>query len=94
MQRIINGKRYNTEVSQIVATDRYWDGSNWDRRGRTQTLYKTKNGNFFMLYETRWQGERDRIEAVTIDEAKQHYESLPEQEMDYKETFGIEPEEA
>jgi hypothetical protein len=94
MQRIINGMNYDTNTAEVVATDRYWDGSNWDRHGRTQTLYKTKKGNFFMFYETRWQGERDRLEALSVEEAKIQYEELPEQEMDYLEAFGVDPEKA
>jgi len=40
------------------------------------------------------QGERDHIEPVSPDEARQYYEDLPEHEMSYAEAFGEEPEEA
>lgn len=94
MKEIINGKLYDTKTAQLVATDKYWDGSNWDRNGRTKSLYKTKKGNFFLHRETRWQGERDRIESLIVEEAMQYYEDLPEREMTYVEAFGVEPEEA
>lgn len=94
MQQVINRKLYDTEEAEVIATDRYWDGSNWDRHGRTQTLMRGKNGNFFVYRETRWQGERDRIEVVSKEQAMDLYEDLPEQEMDYQEAFGVEPEEA
>jgi len=94
MKQIINGKVYNTETATVIASDYYWDGSNWDRRGRNTFLYKTPKGAFFAHYTTRWQGERDTIEALTPGEAKSMYEGLPEHEADYAEAFGVEPEEA
>lgn len=94
MKQIIDGKLYNTETADKVASDHYWDGHNWDRHGRSTFLYKTRKGTFFLLHETRWQGERDRIEAISIDEAKKQYEALPEHDMEYAEAFGEAPEEA
>ncbi len=94
MKRVINGMVYNTETATLVAHDRYWDGSNWERHGRNTRLYKTAKGNFFLHHTTLWQGEIDRIEPLFADEAKAHYEQLPEQEMEYEEAFGESPEEA
>ena len=28
MKKVIGGKSYDTETAQLVASDRYWDGSN------------------------------------------------------------------
>ncbi|MFZ5888763.1 MAG: hypothetical protein ACOYYF_14970 [Chloroflexota bacterium] len=94
MKQVINGKVYDTKTATLVASDEYWDGSNWDRHGRNAYLYKTKKGNFFLYCSTRWQGERDSIEALTVNEAKILYEDLPEHELEYAEAFGEEPEEA
>jgi len=94
MEQIINGLRYSTEAAALVASDRYWDGNNWERSGRNTYLYKTKNGRFFLHHTTQWTGERDHIEPVSIEEARQYYEDLPEQEIDYVEAFGDEPGEA
>jgi len=94
MKQIINGKSYDTKTAQVVASDRYWDGHNWERNGRNMYLYKTTRGAFFILSTSQWQGERDTLEALTEDEAKALYESLHEQEMTYAEAFGVEPEEA
>lgn len=94
MRQIVGGKVYDTEKATLVAHDRYWDGHNWDRKGRNIYLYKTKKGNFFLFRTSRWQGERDYIEPVTVDEAKYWYEQLPEHEMEYFDVFGEEPEEA
>ena len=94
MERVINGLRYDTEKAKVAATNRYWDGHNWDRHGRTRSLMKTPKGNFFVFNETRWQGEIDTITPVDIEQAKALYEELPVQEMDYQEAFGIEAEEA
>jgi len=34
MRQVVNGKVYDTEKARLVASDRYWDGSNWERHGR------------------------------------------------------------
>ena len=94
MKQIIDGKLYDTEKADRVASDEYFDGSNWDRSGRNKYLYKTKKGNFFIHYKTMWQGELDRLEDITEIEARKYYEILPEHDMEYKEAFGEEPEEA
>jgi hypothetical protein len=94
MKQIINGKQYDTDKADLVASDRYWDGSNWERNGRNTYLYRTKRGNYFAHYTTCWQGERNSIAALTIEEAKDLFENLPEQEMTFEEAFGVAPEEA
>ncbi|NLG84191.1 MAG: hypothetical protein GX493_06210 [Firmicutes bacterium] len=94
MRQVIGGKLYDTEKATLVASDRYWDGQNWDRNGRNLYLYRTAKGNFFLYRTTRWQGERDTITPISREEAMEYYESLPEHEMDYEEAFGVAPEEA
>jgi hypothetical protein len=94
MKQIIDGKLYDTDKADLVASDRFWDGSNWERNGRNTYLYKTAKGNFFAYHTTQWQGERNTIEALTVEQAKELYERLPEAEMEYAEAFGEEPEEA
>lgn len=94
MKQIVGGRLYDTEKAQLVAHNRYWDGSNFERHGRNTFLYKTVKGNFFLYHTTLWQGERDYIEPVSIEEAKEHYEQLPEHELEYEDAFGEPPEEA
>lgn len=95
MVEIINRKRYQTEGSAILASDCYWDGHNYERRGRNRWLFKTKNGNYFIQIQTQWQGELDRITPLTQDEAIAEYESLPEHEVEFEEAFpGVKIQEA
>lgn len=94
MDQIIDGKRYDTKIAQLLAHDRFWDGHNWDRQGRNRYLYKTKNGRFFVAATTRWQGERDSIAPIDEGDARIVYEELPEKVVGYAEAFGEEPEEA
>jgi len=94
MEQIVNGKLYDTDKATLVASDRYFDGSNFDRHGRNTYLYKTKKGAFFVHHSTLWQGELDSIEPCTEAEAKVYFERLPENEISYFEAFGTEPEEA
>lgn len=88
MVRIVNGKRYDTDKAQLVASDCYWDGHNWERRGRNRWLWRTAKGVYFVTTQTQWQGERDTLEPVTLDEAVALYEGpLTEHEMSYAEAF-------
>ena len=72
MEQIVNGLKYDTEKADLVASNEYWDGHNWDRDGRNTYLYKTENGRYFLLHTSRWEGERDRIEPVTTRIAPSH----------------------
>lgn len=94
IQQVIHGLRYDTERAEVVASNEYWDGSNFERHGRNTHLYKTANGRFFLGHSTQWQGERNHIEPLSESAAKQWYEDLPEHAMTYAEAFGVEPEDA
>jgi hypothetical protein len=92
---VIDGKRYRTETATLIASDAYWDGSNWERSGRNTYLYRTPKGSFFVVRQTCWQGERDTLKPVTQDEATGWWEILPEHEMDFVDAFpGVEIEDA
>ena len=86
--RIVNQKRYSVNEATLIASDAYWDGHNFERSGRNTFLYRTKNGRYFTVNLTCWQGERDTLIPVTQDEAIEYFEnSLPEHEVDYSEAF-------
>ena len=40
MKQIINRKVYDTEKATVIASDRYWDGSNFERSGAIPTCIK------------------------------------------------------
>ena len=94
MRKIIRGKAYDTETATLIATNEFSDGSNKMPGGRSTSLYKTTKGNFFALHETRWQGERDTIEPLSITAAKDLFEALDGGGNEYEEVFGEKPEEA
>jgi hypothetical protein len=92
---VIGGKRYNTETAEVIASNAYWDGHNWERSGRNTYLYRTKKGGYFATHLTCWQGERDTLEPLSQDEAVSMYESLQEHEIDFEDAFpGVAVEEA
>lgn len=93
MKQIINSKVYSTATAEEIASDNYSDSSNRLNRGRGTTLYKTKKGAFFALHETCWQGEHDKIEPLTIPQAKEYFEELSGDPDSWPEEFGA-PEEA
>lgn len=88
MKQIIDGKLYDTDKADLVASNRFWDGSSWERNRGNTYLYKTAQGDFFVYRATRWRGERDIINALTVKQAKELYELLPKAEMGYSEAFG------
>jgi len=87
IERVIDGLRYNTLTSEIIADDNYWDGNNYERHGRNTFLYKTPNNRYFVLHLTMWQGERDSLEPLTLVEAQALWEQLPEQHIDFEQAF-------
>jgi hypothetical protein len=83
MQQIVNGKLYDTEKATLVAA------SGWNY-GHQIRLYRTEDGEYFALYLSQWEGDRDVIEPLPIDEAKAFYARLSSQ-MDCCEAFGEAP---
>jgi len=77
LTRVIERVRYDTAKAGIIAHNAFWDGSNWERSGRNTFLYRTKNGRYFAVHQTCWQGETDRLEPLTQDAAIDLWESLP-----------------
>lgn len=88
MERIIGRKKYSVSTATLIASDEYWDGSNFERHGRNTFLYRTPNGSYFTVTLTQWQGERDSLTPVTQEEAIELYEnSLTEHTGDYADAF-------
>ena len=87
MRQIIGGKRYSTKDATVLASDGYWDGHNWERRGRNCYLCRTPRGNYFAVRLTQWQGVRDSIEPLTLEEAQHMYEELPEDKLEFEAAF-------
>ncbi len=96
MKKIINGKWYDTEIAEFVASNEFRDGENRRNTGRITYLYKTKKKDgvqFFAVYETIWLGEHDEIELLTISQAKKYFERLTRNRDFYEEILGKTPEE-
>ena len=95
IQAIIDRRRYDTDTATLLAGDDYWDGHNWERGGRQTFLYRTPKGAYFATYLTAWQGERDSLRPLDVDEAIALYESLPERRLEFEDAFpGVEVEDA
>jgi len=95
MQAIVNRRRYDTDTATLLAGDDYWDGHNWERGGRQTFLYRTPKGAYFACYLTSWQGERDSLRPLDVDEAIALYENLPERRLEFEDAFpGVELEDA
>ena len=87
METVIDRKRYSVKTAVLLAGDDFWDGHNYERRGRNTFLYRTPKGNYFQVNLSQWQGEGKFISALTEDEAYQLYESLSEQRVPVEEAF-------
>ena len=86
--KIVDKKRYDVRTATLIAHDAYWDGHNFERRGRNTFLYRTPRGNFFTVNLTQWQGERDALTPIGLDEAIELFEGpLTEHEVSYAEAF-------
>ncbi len=94
--RIVDQRRYDVSKATLLASDAYWDGHNFERRGRNRFLYRTPRGRYFTVSLTQWQGEQDALEPVDLDDAILLYEGpLSEHEAEYAVAFpGVEVEEA
>ncbi len=92
---IIGQKRYSVENSILIADDAYWDGHNYERRGRNKFLYMTANKNYFYFLRTQWEKERDGLYPITKEEALNMWDELPEKHVEFDEAFpGVEVEDA
>ena len=88
MNQIVNNLRYDTQKSDLIAEDEFRDGNNRQYHGRNKYLYRTKNGNYFLVTETVWQGERDSLEPVSEKQAAELYETiLVNHNEDYEDAF-------
>lgn len=89
MSRVVNGKRYAVATAELIASDCYWDGSNFERHGRNTFLYRTPNGAFFVVRMSQWQGERHTLEPINEATARDLYENdLPEHALEWEDVFG------
>jgi len=94
--RIVNRKRYDVETATCITADDYWDGHNFERRGRQTWLYRTPKGAYFTVTRTQWQGEQDSLSPITEGKAIELYEGrLTEHRVGYAEAFpGVVVEDA
>lgn len=94
LSTIVDRKRYDTQHAELLAGDDFWDGHNYERRGRQRFLYRTKRGAFLLATLTQWEGERDSLEVVDEARALQLWEELSERRVSFGEAFpGLELEE-
>lgn len=96
MSAVIGGLRYSVDKATLIASDAYWDGHNWERRGRNCFLYRTEKGRYFTIRLTQWDGEKNTLEPISQDEAISLWEGdLSEHEVEYEEAFpGVTVEDA
>lgn len=95
--RVVDGLRYNTDTATLIASDAYWDGHNWERRGTNLFLLRTPKGRYFTQQRSQWEGADDGLlEPVSDDEAINLYtHQLCEHELPFEDAFpGVEIEEA
>jgi hypothetical protein len=95
MTEVINRKHYSTATSTLLAGNDYWDGSNFERSGRNEYLYRTPNGAYFTVNITQWQGERDTLTPLSEAEAVTLFEILREKRVSFVAAFpGVKVQDA
>lgn len=91
---IFDRKRYDTKTSTLLAGDDWFDGHNYERRGRQRFLYRTAKGAFLLQSLTQWEKERNRLELVDEAQALALWEELTERRVGFSEAFpGVNLEE-
>ena len=79
VEQIINGLRYDTEKSTLIATSK--DGA--------KHLFQTKNKRFFLYFERPGQSTvAPYLEAISASRAKKEYGSMPKQVVPWNKAFG------
>ena len=85
VEQIINGLRYDTEKSTLIASSK--DGA--------KHLYQTKKRRFFLYFERPGQSTvTPYLEAITALRAKKEYGSMPKQVVSWNKAFGTKVEDA
>lgn len=80
MNKIIKGKRYDTETAkEIFATPSYNDTG--------FEMYQKRTGEFFLYCWSKWEGTTPHIRPLTIEEAKEYAETHLTGD-EYEEIFG------
>jgi len=79
VKQIINGLRYDTEKSTLIASSK--DGA--------KHLYQTKKKRFFLYFEHPGQSTvAPYLEVITASRAKREYGSMPKQIVPWNKVFG------
>lgn len=84
---VIGGRRYRVSTATLIASDEYWDGHNWERRGTNTFLYRTPKGGYFTAFLTMWEGARDSLEPISEAEARNLWDALPEKHCSFETAF-------
>lgn len=76
-ERVVARVKYNSRLD-------HWDGRNYSNGsvGNHLGITRLRDGRFVLIYGTQWQGERDRGQVVTDDEALQAIMSNNPDELD------------
>lgn len=93
---IIGGKRYNTQTATLIASDAFWDGHNYERRGTNTFLFRTPKGRYFTQVRSQWEGADDgKLTPYCQEDALRLWGELREHEVSFEEAFpGVEVEDA
>jgi hypothetical protein len=84
-EQIINGLRYDTEKSTLIASSK--DGA--------KHLYQTKKKRYFLYFERPGQSTVvPYLEAISAARAKKEYGSMPKQIVPWNKVFGGKIEDA
>jgi len=92
MKKVVNGKVYNTETSELVASSGFVRCYSM-QDNHERDVYKTKKGNFFEVYSRYvWHGNsagyQTDIFPICEDRAKELFESYDGDPEKYAEVFG------
>ena len=78
-------------LSEAAKRKRYVEETSALRVGLNTYLYRTPKGDFFVVHQTCWQGEQERLGPLPLDEAIELFRSLTGREGSSEDGFpGVE----
>jgi len=87
MSKIFGLWRYDTDKSELIASDAYHDGNNWERGGTNTFLFRTPTGRYLMQYLTTRPDETDFIQPLYLDDALTLWFELDKKYVEFEVAF-------
>ncbi len=87
MIRVYDKLIWDTTKAEIVASNAYFDGKNYEREGTNTFLMRTQNGRFFLQFNNANDGNKSYLKPLSDDEAMTLFHELEVKEKKFNELW-------